>query len=46
MDGSFAVNQHGVWFYLAHSFNGEDVVIDMGTLNILPPDIQPRASTM
>ena len=25
MDGLFAMNHHGVWFYLAHSFNGEDV---------------------
>ena len=28
MDGLFAINHHGVWFYLARSFNGEDVVID------------------
>ena len=37
MDGLFAMNHHGVWFYLAHSFNGEDVVIDTGTLNNLVP---------
>lgn len=33
MDGLFTINHLGVWFYLAHSFNGEDVVIDTGTLN-------------
>ena len=37
MDGLFAINHHGVCFYLARSFNGEDVVIDTGTLNNLVP---------
>jgi hypothetical protein len=37
MHGLFAIDHHGVWFYLAHSFNGEDVVIDTGTRNNLMP---------
>ena len=37
MNGLFAINYHGVWFYLAHSFNGEDVVIDTETRNNLMP---------
>lgn len=37
VDGLFELDHDGVWFYLALSFNGEDVVIDTGTLNNLVP---------
>ena len=44
MDGLFAINRHGVCFYLSRSFNGEDVVIDTGTFNnlVLHPDDTTR----
>lgn len=37
VDVLFEPDHDGVWFYLALSFNGEDVVIDTGTLNNLVP---------
>jgi hypothetical protein len=44
VDGLFELDHDGVWFYLALSFNGEDVVIDTGTLNnlVLHPDDTTR----